>query len=85
MTQALAGLARAGEGARFLDEALQLFESRRDLSFAILWTCSDETTLVELGRTALVLGRPEGSRMLERACEAESFEACTLLNKGAGT
>ena len=85
MTQALAGLARAGEGPHYFDEAVHLFEERGPLSFAILWTCSEETTLVELGRAAFALGRHDGTPMLERARDAESFEARTLLAKGALT
>ncbi len=85
MTQALAGLARAGEGAHLLDEALQLFTERDRFNFAIVFSCADDVTLVELGRAALALGRPEGIALLERACQASSFEARLLLRAPEST
>lgn len=80
--QAMAGLARAGEGAEWLDQAQRLFECRDRFNFSVLWTCSDDATLVELGRAALTLGRPEGLAALERARQLGSLEAGGLLEKG---
>ena len=85
MVQALAGLARAEHDPRPLDEALELFRRRDRFSFAILWTCADEATLVDLGRSAVALGRTEGARLLERARELASYEARALLERGEGT
>lgn len=82
MVQALAGLARAGEGAAWLDEALQLFERRDRFSFDTLWTCSEGATLVELGRASLALGVEGGQERLEQAQRAVSFEARALLQEG---
>lgn len=79
MVQAMAGLARTGDGAPSLDEALRLFRDRDQFSFDTLWTCTDETTLVELGRAALALGREDGRALLERARDMASFEARALL------
>ena len=81
MTQALAGLARGGEGAHLLDEALRLFTDRDRFNFAIVFMCTHEATLVDLGQAALALGRPEGIRLLEQARDASSFEARLLLQK----
>jgi serine/threonine protein kinase len=79
--QALAGLARAGDGAPSLAEAVRLFRDRDRFNFSLLWTCNDETTLVELARSARALGLPDDG-MLERARDAGSYEARILLEKG---
>src|SRR4029453_3273319 len=44
MVQALAGLARAGDGPAPLAEARRLYEERDRFNFSILWTCDDPTT-----------------------------------------
>ena len=73
--QALAGMARAGGASENLDEALQLFRSRRAFDFSILWTCTDDVSLLELGRAAAALGRPDAVEWLGRARDAGSVEA----------
>ena len=73
--QAMAGLARAGEGVRWLDDARRLFARRERFNFAVAFICSDESTLIELARAALQVGSPDAPELLERACEAGSFEA----------
>src|SRR5262249_56574141 len=62
MVQALAGLARAGEGAGRLDEAEALFAGRRGHDFSALWTCTDEVSLLELARAAAAVGRADRAR-----------------------
>ena len=76
VVQALAGLARAGEGARAYEEARELFETRRGLDFSSLWTCTDDVSLLELSRAASALGRAgEAEAWLARARAAGSREA----------
>lgn len=76
VVQALAGLARAGEGERHLDEALELFRSRRGLDFSILWTCTDDVSLLELSRAAAAVGRAsQAEELLARARAAGWTEA----------
>jgi hypothetical protein len=66
--QALAGLARATGDRSVLDEALDLFETRRDYSFNHFFGCSDDTTAFELAITAAALGlEQESQRLLLRA------------------
>ena len=48
MVQALAGLARAGDGSAPLAEARRLYEQRDRFNFSILWTCDDATTQRDL-------------------------------------
>jgi TolB-like protein/predicted Ser/Thr protein kinase len=48
MVQALAGLARAGDGPAPLAEARRLYEERDRFNFSILWTCDDATTQRDL-------------------------------------
>jgi serine/threonine protein kinase/tetratricopeptide (TPR) repeat protein len=76
--QAMAGLARAGEGETWLREALRLYTERTRLNFALTFMCSDDVTLVELARAALHAGSPDASDLLKRACDAGSFEARRL-------
>ncbi len=76
--QAMAGLARAGEGEQWLREALQLFTERNRLNFAVAFICSDDATLVELARAALHVGSPDAPELLKRACDAGSLEARRL-------
>jgi TolB-like protein len=79
LVQALAGLARAGEGAPPLDEAEALFSSRQAHDFSWLWTCTDDVSLFELSRAAAAVGREERAKeWLARARDAGSGEAKTL-------
>jgi serine/threonine protein kinase/tetratricopeptide (TPR) repeat protein len=81
LVQALAGLARAGDGEAPLNEALELFESRRSHNFDLMWACSDDVTLFELARGAGRVGRTEQSAgLFARARESGSREA---LDAGA--
>ena len=81
VVQAMAGLARAGEGAAWLDDALQLFEKRDRYNFSLMWGADDGTTLYELGRAAAALNRPEAEGLLRRACAAGSPDARRLLDE----
>jgi TolB-like protein/tetratricopeptide (TPR) repeat protein len=56
--QALAGLARAGEGAPPLEEALDLWRSRAGHDFSLMWSCTPDVTREELSAAAAHLGRP---------------------------
>jgi tetratricopeptide (TPR) repeat protein len=78
--QALAGLARAGEGQAPLIEARQLFERRDRFNFSLLWTCDDATTLVELARAARLFSEPYIDLLL-RARDRGSYEARRLLEE----
>lgn len=80
MVQALAGLARAGSARSPLDEARQLFERRDRFDFSRLWTCTDDSALLELGRAALHAGDGDAIDLLERASAAGSREARRLLD-----
>ena len=76
LTQALAGLARAGAGAWCLDEALSLFDTRAGCDFSWLWCCQPDTTQLEIARAARVVGRDEIAREhLEFARLGGSLEA----------
>jgi serine/threonine protein kinase/tetratricopeptide (TPR) repeat protein len=79
--QAMAGLARAGEGGSWLEDALRLFARRERFNFAVAFLCSDESTLIELARAALHVGSPDAPELLERACDAGSFEAKRLVGR----
>ena len=82
LVQALAGLARAGEGAKPFEEALGLFRTRAGHDFSFMWTCMDGGTLLELSRAAAALGKvAEAADFLEKAREAGSGEA--LASAGA--
>jgi TolB-like protein/Tfp pilus assembly protein PilF len=79
LVQALAGLARAGEGARFFDEALELFRTRHGHDFSALWTCADDVSLLELARAAAAQGRTvDAAELFTRARAAGSKEALAL-------
>jgi len=79
LVQGLAGLSRAGEGAEPLEQALDLHRTRRGHDFSLMWTCSEDVTLLELSRAAAVLGRPdEAADLLEKARIAGSREAEAL-------
>jgi tetratricopeptide (TPR) repeat protein len=80
VVQALAGLTRAGAGPDSFEEAQRLFEGRDRYNFSLLWTCNDETTLVELARAARTLSRPYRG-LLERAVAAGAYEARALLEQ----
>jgi serine/threonine protein kinase len=56
LVQALAGLAIAGEGAGWLDQARALFEKKEGFDFSLFWLCSDDVTLAELSRAARTRG-----------------------------
>jgi TolB-like protein/Tfp pilus assembly protein PilF len=84
MVQALAGLARAGEGGGRLDEAETLFASRRGHDFSALWTCTDEVSLLELARAASAAGRSDRAKELfQRARSAGSGEARAIDGPGS--
>ena len=84
LVQALAGLSRAGEGERILDEADELFRSRRGHDFSALWTCTDDVSLLELARAAAAVGRADRAReWFARAQEAGSGEARALGSLGS--
>ena len=70
MVQALAGLTRAGAGAKPYEQALALFEKREGFSFSWLWLCSDDVSLSELSLAAQALGRPEEAASLRRRAAA---------------
>ena len=70
LVQALAGLTRAGAGAKPYEQALALFEKREGFSFSWLWLCSDDVSLSELSLAAQALGRPEEAASLRRRAAA---------------
>ena len=79
LVQALAGLARAGEGPEPLEEALDLFERRAGGRFDWGVLAGDDVTLFELARAASSLGREEQARdLMSRAIDAGSTEAKDL-------
>jgi eukaryotic-like serine/threonine-protein kinase len=84
LIQAFAGLARCGDGEESLTQAIRLFEARNRYNFSLLWTCNDETTLVELARASAALGFPWTGRLRE-AQRQGSYEAGILLAKGLAT
>jgi tetratricopeptide (TPR) repeat protein len=68
LVQALAGLARVGEDAGLLDEALELFEERRTHNFDWLWLCADDASLLDLSRAARACRRDaQADALLQRA------------------
>ncbi len=70
LVQALAGLARTGD-ERALEEALELYESRQGHDFSLMWSCSDDVTLLELSRAAAAAGRIAlAAELRSRAVEA---------------
>ena len=81
VVQALAGLARAGDGGESFAQASRLFETRDRYNFSVLQTCDESTTLVELARAAQAFGLPADA-MLVRARDAGSYEARLLLEEG---
>jgi serine/threonine-protein kinase len=75
VVQALAGLARSGEGDAPFSEALRVFETRDGFNFQYFHGCCDDVTLLELARGADVVGRrEEADALLRRAREAGSLE-----------
>jgi tetratricopeptide (TPR) repeat protein len=73
VVEALAGLARADQGAGSLAEACTLFESRGAFNFEPFFGMLDDLTLFELAHTASVLGRHDQAQtLLGRAHEAGS-------------
>ena len=76
VTEALAGLAVAGEGPFKFDEAIQLYEQRDRFDFSWLWFCADDVTLLDLARAAWALGRKdEARRFRQKAASKGSLEA----------
>ena len=72
--QAMAGLARAGEGRDWFDQALRLFTVRDRYNFSLMWTCTDDVTLVELARAAASVQDASAADLLRRAREAGALE-----------
>ena len=58
LVQALAGLARAGEGSGPYEEAVRLYRERPSHDFSFMWVGTDDATLLELSRAAAAVGRP---------------------------
>ena len=59
LVQALAGLARAGDGVKSLEEAVRLYRRRERFNFSLLWTCDEPTTERDLAAAGeLSHGRP---------------------------
>jgi tetratricopeptide (TPR) repeat protein len=77
LVQALAGLARAAQSIAPFEEALDLFEGRRDYKFTWVWGgCSDDLTLLELALAARDMGlSDEFARLLQKARDAHLAEA----------
>jgi tetratricopeptide (TPR) repeat protein len=76
VVQALAGLARAGDGQPAYDEALHLYRNRDRFDFSWLFLCTDDVMLLDLSRAAAALGLADESRRLrEVAAEKGSVEA----------
>jgi len=76
LVQALAGQTRAGAGTAPLDEALELFTTRRGYDFSWFWVCKDNVTTLELARAARIAGRAELAREhLAEARKLGSLEA----------
>jgi serine/threonine protein kinase/tetratricopeptide (TPR) repeat protein len=76
LTQALAGLARSGDGEAALDEAVSLFESRAGFDFSWTWSLHEDFTHLELSRAARAVGRTELARAhLRAARDAGSLDA----------
>jgi len=57
LVQALAGLARMGEGQSHAAEARSLFEKRTGFDYSDFWLCNDEFTRKELASTAPEVAR----------------------------
>jgi len=79
VVQALAGLARAGDGPATYEEATRLWETRRGFDFSLGFACDDATTITALAHAAIALGLQVGPALLEQACAAGSPEACRAL------
>ncbi len=80
--QALAGLARAGDGAPSWHEAHTLFAARPRFNFSVMGGCDDATSLHALAQAAMVLGLPEAQGLLARAAEAGAYEARVIMGPG---
>ncbi|NLN10505.1 MAG: protein kinase [Acidobacteria bacterium] len=79
LVQALAGLARAGDGEEPYEAARSLFDSRHGHDFSLMWTCTEDATLLDLARAAAALGRrEEAAALFARARAAGSGEALRL-------
>ncbi len=76
LVQALAGLARTENRQELLDQALDLFARRDGHDFSLMWSCTDDITLLELSRAAAFFGRTEeAAELRRRAVAAGSSEA----------
>jgi len=76
LVQALAGLARAGDGEPSYTEAQRLHRDRNRFDFSWFPMCTDEVTLMDLSRAASAIGRVDESNVLrQRAAEIGSIEA----------
>jgi serine/threonine-protein kinase len=75
LVQALAGLSRA-DGPSSLAEALALYASRQGHDFSMMWSSTDDVTLLELSRAAGAAGRhAEAEALKAKAVTAGSREA----------
>jgi tetratricopeptide (TPR) repeat protein/TolB-like protein/predicted Ser/Thr protein kinase len=81
VVQALAGLARAGDGRGSYDEAVRLWETRRGFDFSLGFACDAATTVTALAQAALALDLPGASALFEQACAAGSAEAGRALEQ----
>ena len=55
MVQGMAGLARAGAGAHWLQDARALYARRDRFDFSLTWSCDDDVAQLELARAAAAL------------------------------
>jgi tetratricopeptide (TPR) repeat protein len=76
LVQALAGLARAEKSEERLEQARDLFARRDGHDFSLMWSCTDDVTLLELSRAASSFGRTdEAAELRRKAVAAGSSEA----------
>jgi serine/threonine protein kinase/tetratricopeptide (TPR) repeat protein len=76
VVQALAGLARSGDGEKALDEAISFHASRQGFDFSWTWSLHEDLTHFELALAARALGRMDVAReQLRAAREAGSIAA----------
>jgi tetratricopeptide (TPR) repeat protein len=79
LVQALAGLGRAEKNEETLDEALDLFARRDGYDFSLMWSCTDDVTLLELSRAAGSFGKnDEAAELRRKAVAAGSSEASQI-------
>jgi hypothetical protein len=76
LVQALAGLARAGDGESSYNEARRLHRERNRFDFSWFPMCTNDVTSLDLSRAASAIGREQESCILrQRAAEMGSIEA----------